>query len=501
MRFVSSYIPPALCLILGIIFFDRFHAITQLLIWLILIGVAFIWRNWAVVIVCGVAAFQLGIFLRAHEESKTLIRQEQTKPYLNKSILIHGEVVSHPIPAKNSFSYVLSTSKIFINNEWVNETIRIQIKSKSFQSPEKGDLVELKTKIFVPSTLFEIQRIKDIQAFGTVYGDRQWRVLQTENAYSTRIRNHIFDAAKINLSPTSYGYYRAMVFGDQAFLSGPPMERLKDTGLLHLFVISGSHITYVWLIGFCLFRILLSWVGVFHRNKNFFLWIEAGSIFSVIIFLMLINPPISTYRAVGSMLLFLLLRLMRRYQHPLWNLGVVYCFTLLINPLFLFDISTQLTFGSVAGILCACEWMNRRDEVVERSYISKIIYQTVCVTLGATLFTMSILYLQLNTFNPISFVYNLLLVPTLGILVSVMSVLSLVWSLLSWDLLNQIMFSILDILYLWFEKILFWKMPTLEWFIGNSLDSGSLWLYWGLGGLLAGMAFIITRHLLKESSN
>ena len=220
---------------------------------------------------------------------------------------------------------------------------------------------------------------------------------------------------------------------------------------------------------------------------------------SVIVFLMLINPPISTYRAVGTMLLFLLLRLMRRYQHPLWNLGIVFSCTLMINPLFLFDISTQLTFGSVAGILCACEWMNRHaDENIENNFISRSFYQAFCVTVGATVFTMPILYLHLNTFNPVSFVYNLLLVPTLGMLVSVLSVLSLVWSLLFWDLLNKIMFSILDILYLWFEKILFWKIPAFNWFGANSLDSGSLWLYWGAGGLLAGMAFIITRHFLKE---
>jgi hypothetical protein len=271
MRFVSSYIPPSLFMILGIVFFrSRPPHCSFLILWTGVIAIGFVWRKWSILMACSVIAFQLGIFLRTQEEQKLKTQQEHIKPYLNMPFQIRGEVISHPIPSKNSFSYVLLVNQIYFQDNWKNENFRIQIRTKSYQSPEKKDVIEIKTKLFVPTTVFEIQRIKGIQAYGTVYGDHQWKVLETANAYSTQIRSRIFDVAKLNLSPVSYGYYRAMVFGDQAFLGGAPMERLKETGLLHLFVISGSHIAYVWLIGFWFFRILLSGFGVFHRNKRFF---------------------------------------------------------------------------------------------------------------------------------------------------------------------------------------------------------------------------------------
>jgi uncharacterized membrane-anchored protein YitT (DUF2179 family) len=60
------------------------------------------------------------------------------------------------------------------------------------------------------------------------------------------------------------------------------------------------------------------------------------------------------------------------------------------------------------------------------------------------------------------------------------------------------MFKILDYSYLLFEKILFWKLPKMHFFDATPVNSGSLWLYCVLGGVFAGMAFIITRHFLKK---
>lgn len=386
--------------------------------------------------------------VRSPWEKNFLDRQEKIKSYLNKVMVFQGQVITHPVPSRQKFSYMVQT----------NENFRIQISSKSYQAPNKGDLIEIKTKLFVPSILYDNQKIKEIDAYGTVFGDHNWKLLVRANLISTRMREKIFKAAQDSLSPTSYGYFRAMVFGDQALLNQSTMDQLKITGLLHLFVVSGSHIMCAWSIGFWLFRFLLGWSRWMHRQRKFFLWIEVGSILSVFVFLEWINPPISSFRAVGSMVLFLILRLFHRYQHPLWNLGIVFFATLIYNPFYLFDISTQLTFASVAGIILAWSLISSYHEWIEKmSMVQSYILKASSATLGATLFTQPILYFHLGVFYPMSFFYNLILVPTLGVVVSFVSVSSLVWALLPLGGLKIVLFWCLDQMYLIFERILFWK--------------------------------------------
>lgn len=200
------------------------------------------------------------------------------------------------------------------------------------------------------------------------------------------------------------------------------------------------------------------------------------------------------------MLLFLLLRLFRRYQHPLWNLGVVYVCTLLMQPLFLFDISTQLTFGSVAGILGSWTILNHYTNLSENSWVAQKLIQTVCITVGASFFTLPILYLQLGVFYPSSLIYNLLFATTIGSLVSVVSVLSFVWTALPWDLINQWMFYFLDQLFLLFEKILLWKLESLVQILDNHVPHGLDDWFWALCGGVCVVGTIIAQQLSKRKA-
>lgn len=499
MKFLHSYVPFLIALVAGVIVYDQ---ATPWIYGLLLIACAaflLIDRKWCLLGLGMILVFQTGIFLRQYRENEFLNVEKNVQPYLKQRVVIEGVVATHPVPSFSQYSYVIETTQIDVNGKIHPEKYRIQINSKSYQSPEKGDVVRLTTKLYIPSTFQNFQKVKHVHAYGTVFGDYNWTLISAANLTSTKIRNKIFKSARQYLSPMSYGYFRAMVFGDQAFLDQATMARLKETGLLHLFVISGFHISFVWLIGFSLFRLSLSGLGFFHRRKEFFLWIECGSILTVLVFLQWINPPVSTVRAVGTMALFFLLRLIRRNQNALWNLGVVFMFVIAYNPLLLFDISTQLTFASVAGIFSVSLLVNKKIEFHEMKWISRYLLKASLASLGAGLFTFPILYFQFGTFYPISFLYNLIVVPTIGSLVSCLSVASLIWPLIPFEPLHQIAFGLLDFLFKIIERVLFFK-PEFEWSSVWSYDvMGVSGLYWVLGAGVAGMAFIITRRFSKES--
>ena len=432
--------------------------------------------------------FVLGLLDRAYREKQFQTATKSAETYLNRKIELEGRVITYPVPSVRSYSYVLETKN----------GLRVQLNSKTYQSPEKGDSVKVQTKLYAPKFMQQTQKIKGINAYGTVHGDRNFQTIKHASTWGTQLREHIFAKAQRYLNAQNYGYYRAMVFGDQAMLGQKAIDRLKETGLLHLFVVSGSHILFACGLGFWILRLILSWFSFFHRHKTFISLLQLGSIFFVFGFLYLINPPISSFRAVGTMLVFVGLNWIRRPQHPLWNLGIIFFATVIYNPIYLFDISTQLTFASVAGILCFSHLLKRYTQEMELSRLKSYLLSACAATLGAGLFTLPILYLQFGTFYPMSLLYNLVLATTLGSLVSFLSVASLVWSFFPIEFLNKIGFFMLDFLFEYFEKILFWRSPFEGMSIGNpGLSSISgLWWIWVAG--TAGVAFIIAQHFFKK---
>jgi ComEC/Rec2-related protein len=435
-----SYIPFLIFYAAGIVsqpyFQNKFIVFLSLPI--LIIGIFH--RKYTILAFALACTFVLGVFLRSNYQDTFYAQQSQLQ--LNQKIVLSGNVENHPMPSQNGYVYWLRTS----------QGHRIQLRSKTYQTPEKGDAVEIQSKLYVPKLFPNLQLIKQVHAYGVVQNDSKWQLLEQKKKWSTKIREKIFAVSKAHLSPVSNSYFRAMVFGDQAILGQQTIDRLKETGLLHLFVISGFHIAFVWVLGFLIFRYTLGLIPYFHRSKNFFLWIELLACLYVMVFLEWINPPISTFRAVVSMFLFVALKAIYRDQQAIRNLGFVFFVTIVWNPILLFDVSTQLTFSSVLGILLASKVLKKME--LERV---TFFHKATVATLGASLFTIPILYLHFGTFYPASILYNIIIVPTLGQITSILSVTNVLCALIPWQWLQHFSFWIMDVLFLWFEKILFWK--------------------------------------------
>lgn len=488
MWFFRSYIPFLISFVIGSICYPIHSLWTHMVLFLAVLPIFFASRKMGIYALMIALLFESGVGLRYFHENSFDREQKIVRTFANQRIWIEGRVVNHPVPSENGFTFLVETKSLQVNNENFQQQFLIQIFSKTTTSPEKEDLIRIQTKLYMFSNPNNLQKIRNIQAYGTVFSDKQFELAHSANLFSTQIREHIFTVAKQYLTPKNFEYYRVMVFGDQALLGEDTMQRLKQTGLLHLFVISGSHIIYVGLIGFCLLRLGLGWIPRFHRTKYFFLGLELGSVVAVFLFLQLINPPVSTFRAVASMVLFVLLNATQRSQNSLANLGLVFFIVIITNPLYLFDVSTQLTFGSVAGILIFSSGIicKKLSEHTGKIFVMSRIQKAVLTTTGAMIFTAPILYIHFHQFYVASFFYNVLIVPTIGTVLSFVSVLSLVWAALPIDIVRDFGFGLLDQLFIWFEKILYFDVRKELYTVGSLFTRVSE-VYFILAGFLFGI--------------
>lgn len=492
MWFIRSYILFLLSYCLGNFLYPTHSILFHVLIWGSCAPVFYANRRCGMYVLLLIVSFEVGMGLRHYRENEFTQSQQHTKRFANRRMWIEGKVLSHPVPSDNGYSYVLETARLMVDGEMQNEKFLVQIFSKTLQHPNHGDVVQVQTKLYMFANPKNLQKLRHIQAYGTVFQDKQFRLLKSSNSLSTRVRDHIFSIAKKNLSETNFKYYRVMVFGDQALLNQRTMTRLKETGLLHLFVISASHITGVWFIAFGLLRCVMGWIPRFHRSKYFFTGIELGAVGIVFLFLQLINPPISTFRAVSSMVLFFILKSTHRSQHSLWNLGFVFFLIQIANPLYLFDVSTQLTFASVGGILVATHFFETK-KTQSRTFMGDFrnkIMKASLATVGATMFTTPILYFHFKKIYMASFFYNLIVVPTLGNLLSMVSVASLLWAMIPVESVQKVGFLLLNQLFNVFEKILYADLESKLYTLQNLFSSlSNMWMI--LAGFLIGILLLM----------
>gem|GEM_PF-2316871 len=153
------------------------------------------------------------------------------------------------------------------------------------------------------------------------------------------------------LQSQPYGFYRALVTADQRALSREWKQRIRILGIAHLFAISGLHvgILYLWLT--FLFRWIFSY-GMFPADSGIYLLaIDLISLCLIAAYLQVIGMPISALRS----LLMLIWWVTSKYFFPWQPLGVtllsVACLILVGQPLAIGQVSFQLSFLSVAGIL------------------------------------------------------------------------------------------------------------------------------------------------------
>lgn len=218
-------------------------------------------------------------------------------------------------------------------------------------------------------------------------------------ALAETVRERVF-ADMAALPDIQQALIRGMAFGDTGMLTGRQSSILQQTGIMHVFAVSGLHIGYIVLIGTAVME--------FWRPKlRLPLWtgplITAGL---VVFFALVVGASPSVRRATMMALAALFCRGMGVRHRAGYALIIAAFILLLMEPLWIFQPGFLLSFAAAAGI------------VMGSFYLRQLIPSRVlAISLAAQLMTMPILAYFFSTVSLIGVLLSPLVVIAVGFVV------------------------------------------------------------------------------------
>lgn len=266
----------------------------------------------------------------------------------------------------------------------------------------------------------------------------------------------------------------AMLLAQRGSIPTALIEQFQRTGTSHILSVSGLHVSLL----AAMFLVILSWLPLQPWLRTVVL---IGMLWLYIIF---INQPISAVRAASFWTLALLsFRFGLLVSLPtVILLAAVSLVTL--NPIFLFDVGFQLSVSAVTGIWLILflikPYRERLVSTLSRWQVFLLwLLNMLLVSSGATLATWPIVAYHFNTISIISVLANILVVPTVSVIIG-LTIAALLTSFLMLPLAIFLTYPV-HILVLWLDIVTkFFATIPGAWQTDISLPSWTILLYYSL---------------------
>lgn len=259
-----------------------------------------------------------------------------------------------------------------------------------------------------------------------------------------------------------------ILLGEKKNLPGPLRLALRDTSTLHMVVVSGQNLTL-------LAGLIMTLAGLLKRRVAISI-----TLLSIIGYTILTGAQIPVLRAAIMAACAYLAQLSGRQKEGAWVLIVVAALLLLINPLWIADLSFQLSFLATAGVVIVAP-------ILLNYFKLPLIGQDLAVTTGAQLMVMPIIIQNFHQLSLVGIVANLLTAWTIPFIMILGSITLLV-SFFS-QLLAQILAIAVGVLLTYFIYIVqfFSSLPFAWEYVGEKI-----WIVWvGYYLVLAGILIAI----------
>lgn len=319
--------------------------------------------------------------------------------------------------------------KAIVRTKWMKDdygnqfdsNVRIQVYFDAGVKVATGDRITLKGAINLPDGLrnpggfdeqqyFRSRKIqykifaKDVKKHGTDI---------SLNIIFPKIREKISSAFDNYLPQKEAGIMKAIIIGDKIGIDDSTQELYRMAGIYHILAVSGLHVS---ILAFAVNSVLSL---IFNKRT-------AGII--MIIFLLfycvLTGAGIATTRAVLMSIVGISGALLNKKGDAVVTTSFAALCLLVYEPFYLWDIGFQYSFAAVYGLIIGTYALERafvflKDKLPfgRRFFDNKFIRKYLSGTIAATLATIPICIYHFYYFSPVSILTNLLIVPTLFILV------------------------------------------------------------------------------------
>ena len=317
----------------------------------------------------------------------------------------------------------------------------------------------------------------NIKIEGKVLGYKESR-LNGVRKYILEIFDNLFITEE-NL----YAFSRAAVLGEKAEVSKDMKDKFKYTGLAHLIVISGTHISLV-VIGIVK---ILDGLSLGYRFKYLMALVALTFYCALIGF----SPGILRAYIMGAMMI--LARILFEQEDSKKSLLVSFIVIIVLNPYSLFDISMQLSYAAVIAIIFVNpEFKKFYEKKVLDKIKNEVLRNTVdLIFLSLTIQITSIpLFLYYFEKLPLfSFLLNIVGIP-IGTVVIQCLFFAVLLNIFKLSLFNGIVVFITEVIFKAFEGFISAgsKIPLLQISINGKVP---LWTVFAYYGVLFFMTFFV----------
>jgi len=252
---------------------------------------------------------------------------------------------------------------------------------------------------------FMVQRTRKIAAkFFATAGEMGHTSINVQRAaYLMRMRlAQVYDDLLPNREA---GLIKSIILGERLGFDEPVLEAYKNAGVYHILVVSGLHLSIFMSLVYLVLNKLL--------NKR-----KAGAIalFFMLAYTLLTGAGISTVRAFTMACVALFGTLLYRDRDSLATVSFACIALLIYEPLYLFDIGFQLSFGTVFGIIILTEPFERLLSLW-RVPINGKLRAAAAFNLAAYFSTVPVLMYHFYFVSTYGFMVNLIIMPTSTFLV------------------------------------------------------------------------------------
>mgnify|MGYP004569656065 FL=1 len=293
-------------------------------------------------------------------------------------------------------------------------------------------------------------------------GGLQWLPLRAGRAFRRQI-------SVLWEDPSVQGFLTAELTGDKAALPEGDAVAMQETGLAHLFAVSGLH---------CGFLVTLLSLLLPTRRRRTLCAVTAPVL---LFYMVMVGLSPSVVRACIMQLFLLIAPLFRRDGDGLTSLAAALGVILLVNPFAAGSVSLQLSFAAALGMVLLAPrlhgaltgWYRGGSPVA--GWLVRFAAANLAATLGAMVFTAPLIAWYFNIFSLVSPLAGLLAVPAAGwsfMAAFVTTLLSFAWlplgrvlGWLSWVLVKYILLAAHGLTALPFHAVYFDNRYLIYWML------------------------------------
>lgn len=338
--------------------------------------------------------------------------------YLGQEITLIGDISNPPELSEDKTSLIIEADKI--GNQKVDGLVLVNIKSSDV-TLKYGDRVRLEGKLRMPSGFknpggFDYQKYlvrKKINALVWIQDKNKIIKLGAGDfnpifMVAYKIRDRVSDIIYATLPDKPFAcasLLDGILLGKRSHLSDEVMGWFQDTGTIHILAISGFNVGIIGLIFFFIFHKL---IRLPQRISSFLTFLV------LIVFTIMTGATPSVVRATIMASAIIIGKIIDRDTNIYNSLALSSLIILLHNPLTLFDIGFQLSFGAVLSLVYFTPLIEPKLWFLPR-YLAKLVSVSLAVQIGIS----PIIIFYFDKLSLVTILANIIVVPLVGVILTI----------------------------------------------------------------------------------